>query len=713
MTLETDPPPDATMSTGAASGSALAEGDVITMEVIAEGLAAVMAEMRTNVKRAAYSPVVSMLEDFSCGLFNPEAELIAQGPDHPGHIVPLLAGVRVCMEDFEGRLSPGDILLLNDPYRGGTHLNDVTVLLPLFLDGELFCFPAVRAHWADVGGIAPGSYAGDARNVFYEGVRIPPIKIYERGELNEGAFRILMANMRVPEEREGDLLACVAACRTGERRILELVERYGRDTFLAAVEAHLDRAERRMARQIDLLPDGEYHAEDYLEFFHEGRFDPALMKLRLQVEGSRIVADFRGSSPQLPGVVNSGAAVTLTGVVTALKSALDPSGRVNGGTLRPIECITEPRSIVDVRFDAPANAHGEVRKRVLSVTMAALSRAIPDRVTGDLCGSSFPNLVGGWDDLREKPYVFLAPPAGGNGGFIDGDGPGAMVNVDMGDLRLLPPSEEQESVYPLSIDVVGMRPDSEGAGEHRGGSGAVMRIRLLSQTAEYSVQCDRALIPPWGIFGGESGGPVFNYIETADGRTRRIHTGKITAYPMRQGDVLVVQAAGGGGYGDPLARDPALVAGDVADGYVSAARASEVYGVVLDEAGHADAARTERRREELRSARRSGTVVSDDAGEAYAGILGKHRIQRLAPVWAEWLGVVEGDLIELVPEAGAPVRAWVRFDDSLGDEDLVLDELGRRMLAVGEGDAVRLRVPGTLNSANDLEIRQGTIQEES
>jgi N-methylhydantoinase B len=687
--------------------------DLITEEVVAHGLAAVMAEMRTNVKRAAYSPVVSMLEDFSCGLFNPAAELIAQGPDHPGHIVPLLAGVRACMEDFEGRLADGDVLLLNDPYRGGTHLNDVTVLVPLFVDEELFCFPAVRAHWADVGGIAPGSYAGDASNVFYEGIRIPPIKLYERGELNESAFKVLMANMRVPDERQGDLLACVAACRTGEKRILEMLDRYGKETFLAAVEASLDRAERRMAGQIEELPDGSYYAEDYLEFFHQGRFDPAHMKLTLEVQGDRIVADFRGSSPQLPGVVNSGAAVTLTGVVTALKSALDPSGRVNGGTLRPIGCITEPRSIVDVQYDAPANAHGEIRKRVVSVTMAALSRALPDRVTGDLCGSSFPNLLGGWDDLREKPYVFLAPPAGGNGGFIDGDGPGAMVNVDMGDLRLLPPSEEQQSVYPIALDEVGMRPDSEGAGRHRGGSGCVMRIRLLAQTGEYSVQCDRALIPPWGIFGGESGAPIFNFIETSDGRRISIHTGKITAYPMRHGDVLVVQAAGGGGYGDPLERDPVLVAADVAGGYVSQGRAADVYGVVLTEDGRPDEDRTRARRDDLRGLRCYARVVADDSADAYTGILGRHRIQRVSPELGPRLGVAEGDLIELVAEEGAPVRAWIRFDDTLTAEELPLDEFGRQMLAAREGDELRLRVPATLNPANDIEVRQGTTREVS
>ena len=173
--------------------------DPITQEIITEGLSATMAEMRVNVMRAAYSAVIALVQDFSCGLFNPQAELIAQGPDHPGHIVPLPWGVRACMEDLGDTLRPGDILLLNDPYRGGTHLNDVTVLQPVFLDGELFCFPAVRAHWADVGGISPGSYSGEATNIFYEGVRIPPIKIYDEGRLNEAVFKLMMSNMRLPE----------------------------------------------------------------------------------------------------------------------------------------------------------------------------------------------------------------------------------------------------------------------------------------------------------------------------------------------------------------------------------------------------------------------------------------------------------------------------------------------------------------------------------
>jgi N-methylhydantoinase B len=680
------------------------ELDPITQEVIVEGLAATMAEMRANVMRAAYSAVVALLQDFSCGLFSPAGELIAQGPDHPGHIVPLPWGVRACMETFGSELAPGDVVVLNDPYRGGTHLNDVTVLLPVFLDGELFCFPAVRAHWADVGGTSPGSYSGEATNIFYEGIRIPPIKLYARGVLNEAAWSILMANVRLPEERRGDFLACVGACRTGERRILEMAERYGRAQVLAAVHASLDRAERRMRASIAALRDGVYQAEDYMEFFEAGRFDPGLIALRLEIAGEELVADFRRSSPQLPGVVNSTAAVTLAGVVIALKSALDPPGRINGGVFRPLRCLTNPSSIVNVAFDAPANAHGEVRKRTVSVMLAALAKVSPALVSGDLCGTSFPNVIGGWDPLRRKPFVYLAAPSGGNGGFAGADGPNALGNVDLGNLPTTYPSEEQESIFPLVVEEVGIRPDSEGPGAHRGGTGAVVRIRLLAEQADYSVTCDRAIIPPWGTLGGASAAPILNYIEDTRGGRTEFHLGKISSYPVRRDDRLTLQAAGGGGYGDPLEREPARVCEDVLDGYVSVERAAGTYGVIVRSDGTWDEALTRERRRQLRAARHHGVVVASEA-PAYAGIRGSHRIQRLAPEWLGRLGVVEGDLIELIVPRAAPLRAWVRADPVQGPGLVPLDALGRALLEVEEGHRVELRVPACLNSANDLIVR--------
>jgi N-methylhydantoinase B len=684
--------------------------DPITVEVITEGLNAIMAEMRGNVMRSSYSSVIGLVQDFSCGLFTPEGELIAQGPDHPGHIIPLPWSVRASMEDLGDTLAEGDVILLNDPYRGGTHLNDVTVLWPVFLDGELFCFPAVRAHWADVGGISPGSYTGEATNIFYEGIRIPPIKIYERGELNVAAHRILMSNVRLPEEREGDFRACIGACRVAETRVRELVERYGQQRLVATVEANFDRAERRMRAQIAELPDGEYLAEDYMEFFYEDRFDPGLIALRLEIAGDQMVADFTRSSPQLPGVVNSTAAVAQGGVLIALKSALDSGGRINAGTFRPVECVTTPGTIVSVTYDAPANAHGEVRKRTVGVMLAALSQVAPELVTGDLCGTSFPNVIGGWDSVRSKRFLFLASPSGGNGGFLEADGPDAMTNVDMGNLPLNHPTEEHEPIFPIRIEEVALRPDSEGAGRTRGGAGVVVSVRLVGEEAQYSVTCDRAIIPPWGVVGGESGAPILNYLESATGDERvEFQLGKVSSFEMRQGDLVVMQAAGGGGYGDPLERDLEAVAADVLDGYVSAGRAAAVYGVVLDDSGTPDLSATNAQRDRLRGERLSAAVIPTGA-ELYTGIRGRHRIQPLARSWAERLGRREGDLIELVsPAAGAPLRAWLRLDESLADDELPLDELGMALLAVSAGERVVVRVPATLNSANDIDRRAGSV----
>src|SRR5712691_1173379 len=281
--------------------------------------------------------------------------MIAQSEEHQGHVLPMPWSVRCAMEDFEGDLRAGDVILLNDSYRGGTHLNDVTMLCPLFDGGELLIFPAVRAHWADVGGGAPGSYSGLNTNIYQEGVRIPPIKIMEDGRLNRAAMALLLNNVRLPEDRLGDFNASLGACRIAESRIRRLLAKYGRKTVLDCITLNLDRSERRLRARIATLPRGEYVYEDYLEFYQEGGFDPVLMRLTLTIAGDEIVADFAGSSPQVPGVVNS----TLA---------------------------------------APAGAHGEVRKRAVSVMLGALAQVVPELVSGDLCGTSFPNAMGGRDE---------------------------------------------------------------------------------------------------------------------------------------------------------------------------------------------------------------------------------------------------------------------------------------------------------------------------
>lgn len=679
------------------------EVDPITLEVICEGLIAVVKEMRETIIRASYSSVIYEFDDFSCALFSPDGEMVAQSWDHPGHVLPLPWGVRCGLDDFRDDLHPGDVIMLNDPYRGGTHLNDVTLLYPIFDEaGRLMIFPAVRAHWVDVGGMVPGSYSGMSTNIYQEGVRIPPIKIIERGKVNKAAMALLMANMRVPEERQGDFNASVGACSVAESRIRRLYDRYDAQTVQRAVAINLDRTERRLREQIARLPDGDYYYEDYLEYYDNGALDPVLMRLKLTVAGDGIVADFAGSNPQVPGVVNSSLAVTGAGVFVAVKSTLDPGGAVNHGAFRPIELRAPEGSIVDVRNDAPAGAHGEVRKRAVSVTLGALSQIIPERVSADLCGTSFPNAIGGYNERRGRPYVYYEAPAGGNGGFLEADGSSAYVNVDFGNIMSIQNAEAIENEMPLLVERCELRGDSGGEGEHRGGLGMRRQIRLLDREGSYSVLSDRAVIPPYGIGGGGSARP-YKVSVLRDGEEIEFPTpGKVTGYLLHQDDVVSMRSGGGGGYGDPLKRDAERVRADVNEGMVSPERARDGYGVVLTPEGAVDPAATTALRKQLHDARLRVTVTADDSLEPYVGRKGRRRVLALAPPTAQRLGVAEDDMVEMLGNNPAPLRAWVQISPDTGDGRIRLDEFGRRVLGVGEGERVELRalpttpVPGGL-----------------
>jgi N-methylhydantoinase B len=675
--------------------------DPITLEVVCEGLIAIVREMRATVIRASYSPVIWDMDDFSCALFDAQAQMVAQSEDHPGHVLPMPWSVRCAMEDFEGDLRAGDVILLNDSYRGGTHLNDVTMLYPLFDGGELLIFPAVRAHWADVGGGAPGSYSGLNTNIYQEGVRIPPIKIMEDGRLNRAAMALLLNNMRLPEDRLGDFHASLGACRIAEGRIRKLLAKYGRKTVLDCIALNLDRSERRLRQKIATLPAGEYVYEDYLEFYQDGRFDPVLMRLTLTIAGDEIIADFAGSSPQVPGVVNSTLATTGAGVLVAVKAVLDPEGPINHGTFRPIHLKAPEASIVDVKLDAPAGAHGEVRKRAVSVMLGALAQVVPDLVCGDLCGTSFPNAIGGRDERRQRDYVYYEAPAGGNGGYLEDDGASAWGNIDFGNVRTIQSAEALESGMPLVVERSELRQDSGGEGATRGGLGLRRELKLLDGEARYSVLSDRAVIPPFGVGGAGAAAPVEVSVRR-DGEDVPFPTpGKVTGHAIAAGDVVVMQSAGGGGFGDPLTRDPERVRRDVRAGYVSAERARHGYGVVLTAAGDVDVTATAAERAKLAAARRRFPIVADER-EPYEGRRGRHRVLRVAPALAGALGLETGTLVELLGRHPAPLRAWVRIDPDAPADQIALDALGRRILGAAPGETIEIRrltmppIPGGL-----------------
>ena len=665
--------------------------DPITLEILTEVLISIVREMRATVFRTARSVAIYEAKDFSCGLFDHTSEVVAQSEDIGAHVVPLPWSVRSAMAEFGSDLAPGDVILLNDPYRGGTHLNDVTLIYPVFEDGRLILFPAVREHWADVGGMVPGSLSGEATEIYQEGMRIPPIKIVERGTLNRAAMALILSNMRVPDEREGDFHAGLAACKTAERRIRESVARYGLPTLLAAIRQNLDRSEARMRAQIAALPDGEYYYEDYLETFPGGRLEPLLLPLRLTIRGADLVADFTGASPQVPVPVNSTLAVSAASVFIALKSILDPAAPLNQGSFRPISVIAPEGTIVNVTAPAPAGSHGEIRKRVIAVTVGALAQIVPGLVAGDLFRTSFHNLVGGVHPRTGKQFVHYEWASGGNGAFAEDDGPSAMASIDWGDLNTVQPTEVLETRFPLRVEWSALAPDSGGAGRQRGGLSMQRGIRLVGPEATYSVLADGAVLPAFGILGGGSGIPVGSHVIRDGGELRFPTPGKVGGFRLVKDDVLVLQSAGGGGYGDPLERPVERVVGDLRDGYISPAACRERYGVVVRDGFEVDSAATASLRRELAARRLWLTVTPTDDTLYLRGAVSRRRLCRLNPADAQRAGLADGAIVELVAARAAPLRAWLVADADVAAGRVPLDPLGRRVLGVAAGAPLHIR----------------------
>ena len=666
--------------------------DPITLEVLTQALISTVREMRATVCRTASSVAIYDAKDFSCGLFGPDSQVVAQSEDIGSHVVPLPWSVRSAMAKLGETLAPGDVILVNDPYTGGTHLNDVTIIYPVFRDGKLIFFPAVRAHWADVGGMVPGSMSGKATEIYQEGIRIPPVKIIEGGKMNGAALDLLLANMRVPEERLGDLQAGITACRVAEMRIHEICERHGVEKLLEVVRLDLDRAEARMRACIANLPDGTSYYEDYLETFIGGKFEPLLMPLALTIEGDRMIADFTGASPQVPFPVNSTAAVSAASVFIAVKSIFDPKAPLNQGSFRPIEVIAPPGTIVNVQRPAPAGSHGEIRKRVIATMVGALAQITPDRVAGDLCRTSFHNLLGGFDTRKGREWVHYEWSAGGNGAFAEDDGPSAMATIDWGDLVTVQSSEVMETRMPLIVESSRLAIDSGGAGTTRGGLSMQRSLRVLAPEARYSLLSDGAIVPAFGVLGGLAGFPVGAWIDR-DGDIEDFDTpGKIAGHSVEEGAAVVIRSAGGGGYGDPLLRDPERVVSDVREGYVSSNAAVRLYGVALRTDGSVDTAATESLRQRIRDARFTLTAVAADTNDVFEpGPYSRRRVCRLNPAEAAAGRFQEGDVVEFDARLAAPLRAWVRIDPSVARGTVPLDEQARAILKIAAGDKVELR----------------------
>jgi N-methylhydantoinase B len=662
--------------------------DPITLEVLREAFVSIVREMRVTLVRTAYSSILYEGEDFSCVLMDGQAQIVAmsKGQDHPLHIVPIGWSMKAVLDKFGDDIHPGDIFLHNDPYTGGTHLNDVAMIYPLFSpDGRLFVFPVVRAHWGDVGGMSPGSLSGGATEIFQEGVRIPPIRIVDRGRADQAVLDVLFANMRGPRERQGDYQAMIGTCRKAAERIEAVAARYGADVVRSAVAELMDRAEARMRRAIGAVGNGEYRYEAHLESGTH-RLEPLTVRARLVVDDQAITVDLTGTSPQTAGPTNVGPAMAPTGAFTILKAFLDPGADVNSGAFRPLTVIAPPGTIVNAHPPAPCGGMVEVKYCVETAVMGALAQALEGKVTGDLKGGANHCYVGGPDPRSGATFIFYEYPAAGTGAFDGGDGNNSVRAWTESDMTTLQPIEAVEQLYPLLVERTALREDSGGPGRWRGGLGLTREVRIQAAGTRLSVLAEKAVLPPFGVCGGGAGATNRFWVR------RHGHAiepsplpGKVSGFPLQPGDVLIMESSGGGGFADPLDRELSRIAADVAEGYVSRAAAERIYGVVW-QGGLIDEGATGELRASLRARRHRVRLIAGAGLDAERG-----RFIRLDAETAASLGVGAGAIVELVNPRGAPLRAWVESVRSVGAGQAEIAATALPMLALADGDEVELR----------------------
>ncbi len=567
--------------------------DAITKGVVWAALQSIAEEAGTALRKTAYSQAVREGRDFSAALFDARGRMIAQGDFSPGHLgsMPSLVG-HVLREYPADSLQPGDAIVLNDLYMGSGHLPDFFLTTPVFHRDRLVGFVVNCAHQVDVGGAAPGSQAVEGISEFYqEGIRILPTRLWRGGEVNREVMRLITGNVRVPEIVEGDLKAMRNSGRVGELRLAELFERYGTETVLAAWDEILAHSEREMRAAIREVPSGRYSAEDFYDDCGRGT-DPLRVFVTVLVDGDEITVDFEGSSPQTRSGMNSAFNYTLAYTWHTVKSALvQQTLPQNAGTMRPIRARAPEGSLFNPRPPAAAGARAVMQQRIVDVILQALAQAIPERVIA--ASSHWANpIFEGFDPRRGRRFVYYDIIVGGMGARPHKDGAEAVCgSFNLENI----PVEVNESNYPILIERLELIPDSAGAGTFRGSCGLRKDIRFLGERGSVSNLSDRHRFPPPGLFGGRPGALGRTLLNPGTEREQDLHPKAI--YPLAHADLVSLRVSGSGGYGDPRARDPELVARDVALGHVSADQAREGYGVVIDPvSGAVDAVATGRLR---------------------------------------------------------------------------------------------------------------------
>lgn len=574
----------------------MADVDPITLEVVKNALASTADEMALVLMRSAYSPVVRDTLDYSTALCDRNGRIVAQGLTLAVQLGTFPTVMRHVLAELADDARPGDVYLANDPYGcGGQHLPDLYVIQPVFVGEALEGYAATMAHHSDVGGIAPGSIAVHATEIYQEGLRIPLSRLVDGGVENTTLLRLLEANTRQPAHVLGDLRAQLAACRVGERGLVVLLERYGPEETHRYLDELQRVAERTMRSELAALPDGVHTFTDFIDGVGD---DPVPIPIRVRVEiaGDEAFVDFDGTSPQVEASVNCPVGMVYAACYCAFRGIARAEIPNCEGYMAPIHVAAPAGTIVNPVLPAACGARGVVGYRVYDAVMGALAALVPERVIA--AGEGGPTLValGGYDEER-RPFGTTEVLVGNWGARAERDGLEGVSNplANLGNQ----PVELIEADQPLRVERYGLVPDTGGPGRRRGGLAYVREYTVLAERATLTIRTDRRDHPPYGLRGGEPGAPSTNVV-VSDGDARELPTMPMTAQLLRRGDSFTHVSAGGGGFGDPLEREPDAVLEDVRDGKVTAAAARERYGVVLAD-GEVDAAATR----ELRAARRA------------------------------------------------------------------------------------------------------------
>ena len=573
--------------------------DPIGFELFKNTLLSIADEMALTILRTAYSGVLKDNMDYSTAFCDRDGQTIAQGLTLPGHLSSFPDALAAVIRRYGDRMRPGDVYALNDPFEGGMHLPDVFILKPLFHAGERVAFAATICHQTDMGGRVAGSNASDSTEIFQEGLRIPPVKMYDAGEPNETLFRLIEKNVRLPVRVFGDMRAQLAACHIAEQAFSRLLAKHGIAQVREYMREIVDYTERLTRAALAELPDGEWSFTDHIDDDGIDFGVPIPLTVTLRKRGDRMVCDWTGTAAQVKGAINNTLSFTRAATYTCIKSVLPHEILCNAGFYRPIEVIAPPATIANSVPPAACAARGLTGFRMIDTVFGALAQMLPDRVIAASEGGNTGVSIGGYHADR-SPFIFVEFICSAWGGRPWADGLDGNANLFAN--MSLPSAEVTETEQPLEILCCELMPDAGGPGKHRGGMSVRRAYRLLADEAVLQVRADRQAFRPYGLYGGGPGRPSRNLLR-CNGDEREL-TAKVTMTPMRRGDVFVHEQPGAGGWGDPLERDPARVLADVRNGLVSAEAARADYGVVVDTAALAvDAAATERLRGDLRAER--------------------------------------------------------------------------------------------------------------